>query len=44
MHRLVKHVRGTYRYYLTRLGRRVVAAAFRLREDSIIPALAGLSA
>ena len=44
MHRLVKHVRGTYRYYLTRLGRRVVAAAFRLREGSIIPALAGLPA
>lgn len=44
MHRLVKHVRGTYRYYLTRLGRRVIAAAFRLREGSIIPALAGLPA
>lgn len=44
MHRLVKHVRGTYRYYLTRLGRRVIAAAFRLREGSIIPALVGLPA
>lgn len=44
MHRLVKQVRGTYKYYLTRLGRRVVAAAFRLREDSVIPALAGLPA
>jgi hypothetical protein len=44
MHRLVKQVRGTYKYYLTRLGRRVVAAAFRLREGSIIPALAGLPA
>ncbi len=44
MHRLVKHVRGTYRYYLTRLGRRVIAAAFRLREGSVIPALAGLPA
>jgi hypothetical protein len=40
MHSLIKSVRGTYRYYLTRLGRRVVAAAFRLREGSIIPALA----
>ena len=40
MHRLIKSVRGTYRYYLTRLGRRVVAAASRLREGSIIPALA----
>ncbi len=44
MHRLVKQVRGTYKYYLTRLGRRVVAAAFRIREGSVIPALAGLPA
>lgn len=44
MHRLVKQVRGTYKYYLTRLGRRAIAAAFRLREGSVIPALAGLPA
>jgi len=44
MHRLVKSVRGTYRYYLTRLGRRVVAAASRLREGSVIPALACIPA
>ncbi len=44
MHRLVKKVHGTYRYYLTRLGRRVIAAALRLREDIVIPALAGLPA
>ena len=44
MHRLVKQVRGTYKYYLTRLGRRVIAAALRLRERSLIPALAGLPA
>jgi hypothetical protein len=43
-HRLIKKVAGTYRYYLTRLGRRAIAAAFRLREDSVIPALAGLPA
>jgi hypothetical protein len=43
-HRLIKKVSGTYRYYLTRLGRRVISAAFRLREGSIIPALAGLPA
>jgi hypothetical protein len=42
VHRLIKRVRGTYKYYLTRLGRRVIAAAFRLREGSIIPALAGI--
>jgi len=44
VHRLVKKVQGTYRYYLTRLGRRVIAAALRLREGSLIPALAGLPA
>jgi hypothetical protein len=44
MHGLVKKVRGTYKYYLTRLGRRVTAAALRLREDAVIPALAGLPA
>lgn len=40
MHRLIKKVRGTYRYYPTRLGRRVIAAALKLREVCIIPALA----
>lgn len=40
MHRLLKKVHGTYRYYLTRAGRRVVAAAFHLREALLIPALA----
>jgi len=44
VHRLVKRVRGTYKYDLTRLGRRAIAAAFRLREGSIIPALAGIPA
>lgn len=39
-HRLLKKVHGTYRYYLTRAGRRVVAAAFHLREALLIPALA----
>ena len=40
MHRLVKKVRGTYRYYPTRLGRRVIAAALSVREFYILPALA----
>jgi hypothetical protein len=40
MHRLLKTVRGTYRYYLTRAGRRVIAAALQLREACVIPALA----
>ena len=40
MHRLIKKVRGTYHYYLTRPGRRVISAALQLRETCIIPALA----
>lgn len=42
MHRLLKKVHGTYRYYLTRAGRRVIAAAFQLRETLLTPALAGI--
>lgn len=44
MHGLLKRVRGTYRYYPTRLGRRSIAAALRLREEAVIPALAGAAA
>lgn len=44
MHGLLKRVHGTYKYYLTKIGRRVIAAAMRLQEGSIIPALAGIHA
>lgn len=37
---LIKKVSGTYRYYLTRIGRSAIAAACRLSEQIIIPALA----
>lgn len=37
---LIKKVAGTYRYYLTRLGRSAIAAACRVSEQIIIPALA----
>lgn len=37
---IIKRVTGTYRYYLTRLGRAAVAAASRITELSLIPALA----
>jgi predicted MarR family transcription regulator len=40
MHRLIKKVRNTYRYHLTRLGERVIAAGLQLREYCIVPALA----
>lgn len=38
---LVKKISGRYRYYLTRLGRTTIAAACRLCEQFIVPALAG---
>jgi len=44
MHRLIKPTQGSYRYYLTRLGRRVIAAALRIREGAIIPSLAAIPA
>jgi hypothetical protein len=39
VHGLIKKVRGTYKYYLTRLGRRVVLTALHIRQ-MITPALA----
>jgi hypothetical protein len=36
---LIKRVAKTYRYYLTRAGRAVIAAASRITEYAIIPAL-----
>jgi hypothetical protein len=37
---VIKRVTGTYRYYLTRLGRAAIAAACRLTQNTIIPSLA----
>jgi hypothetical protein len=37
---ILKKISGTYRYYLTRLGRSVIAACCRLTEHTIVPALA----
>lgn len=37
---LIKKVAGTYRYYLTRIGRSAIAAACRISEQIIIPTLA----
>lgn len=39
-HRLVKKIHGTYKYYFTSLGRRVVIAALKLRRFVVIPTLA----
>lgn len=38
---IIKKISGRYRYYLTRLGRTTIAAACRLSEQFIMPALAG---
>jgi hypothetical protein len=40
LHGLLKKVGRTYKYYLTGLGRRVIAAGVRLRQALVIPALA----
>jgi hypothetical protein len=37
---VLKRIGGTYRYYLTRLGRRAIAAACSLTTFTIVPALA----
>ena len=37
--RVIKRVRGTYRYYLTKIGRAAVAATERLTEAVLIPAM-----
>jgi hypothetical protein len=39
-HGLIKKIGRTYKYYLTRLGRRVAATALKLREFVVIPTLA----
>jgi hypothetical protein len=37
---LLRRIRGTYRYYLTKIGRAAVAACSHLTENVLIPALA----
>jgi DNA-binding MarR family transcriptional regulator len=37
---LLKRVHGTYRYYLTKIGRAAVAACSHITENVLIPALA----
>jgi hypothetical protein len=37
---MLKRIRGTYRYYLTKIGRAAVAACSHLTENVLIPALA----
>jgi hypothetical protein len=39
LHGLIKRVKNTFKYYLTSLGRKVIAVALMLKEKEIIPAL-----
>lgn len=43
-HGLIKRVGRTYKYYVTRLGQRVISAALKLRRLFLIPALNGAMA
>src|SRR2546426_11447010 len=38
--RLIRRISGTYRYYLTRIGRAAIAAGCHITENVLIPALA----
>ena len=40
-HGLIKKIGNRYKYYLTKIGRRVIAATLKLRETIILPTLAG---
>lgn len=40
LHGLVKKIAGTYRYYLTKLGRHVISAGLKLKELFLVPQLA----
>ena len=40
-HGLVKKIAGTFKYYLTALGRRITATGLKLREMAVIPLLRG---
>ena len=43
LHGLIRKVGNTYKYYLTRLGKKVLLTALKLRELVVIPSLAGLN-
>ncbi len=38
-HGIVKKIGGTFKYYLTALGRRITATGLKLREMAVIPLL-----
>jgi hypothetical protein len=38
-HHLIRRIRGTFQYYLTKLGRAAIIAALKIKEHLIIPSL-----
>jgi hypothetical protein len=42
MHAIIKKVGNTYKYYLTAMGKRIVATSLKLKEMFVIPYLRGL--
>lgn len=42
VHGLIKKVKGTYRYYLTKLGKAVIATGLRVKNLFVVPELAGI--
>lgn len=43
LHGIIKKTRHSYRYYLTRLGRKIIAAGLKIQELMLVPALAAKS-
>jgi hypothetical protein len=42
VHGLIKKVKGTYRYYLTKLGKTVITTGLRVKNLFVVPELAGI--
>ena len=40
LHGVIKKVARRHKYYLTKLGRQVIACFLRLRQETVLPALA----
>jgi DNA-binding PadR family transcriptional regulator len=43
LHGLIRRIGGTYKYYLTRLGQKLLIAALKLKEHLIVPELQAIS-
>ena len=43
LHGLIRKIKGTYKYYLTNLGKQLIVATMRIKEYVIIPSLSEIS-